>query len=346
MAIFLVGGTQAVKAQCNRQWTAAAPLATARASVAAVTGPDGLIYAMGGDSTSSSVEAYNPNTKTWAAIPQNLPTPRSSFAATTGLDGKIYVIGGLDINGAKSGVVEAYEPATGSWSTNLPSLNIPRFNLAATTGLDGKIYALGGITVSGDTAAVEVYDPKNPGSGWVQTTNPMSTTRSYLAAVTDPTGLIYAIGGITGTGDETSVETYNPAVGTWTAATSMNNPRYNFAAVTGLDGRIYAIGGDPGNSNTVEAYDWGTGTWTQLSSTLLNGRDALGAAAGLDGNIYAVGGDVNSSPSNLVEAYPTSTNWAIGPGMPPFSDPTIPYGRRELAAATGSDGNVYALGGE
>ncbi|HEX8919411.1 MAG TPA: kelch repeat-containing protein [Chloroflexota bacterium] len=81
-----------------------APMPTARDSLAAAAGGDGLIYAIGGESTGpvkpggipaflNSVEAYNPKSNAWRREP-SLPGARLGLAATTGPDGRIYVVGG------------------------------------------------------------------------------------------------------------------------------------------------------------------------------------------------------------------------------------------------------------
>src|SRR5207302_1896654 len=54
-------------------WTTVAPMPTVRSDLAAATGSDGRIYAIGGDTLSAGsgafldiVEAYDPRTNTWS----------------------------------------------------------------------------------------------------------------------------------------------------------------------------------------------------------------------------------------------------------------------------------------
>jgi kelch-like protein 18 len=91
-----------------------------RFALAAATGPDGRIYAIGGYDGSgdvASVEAYDPNTDTWSFV-ASMNYARSAHAATTGLDGTIYSIGG---DGA--GVAEAYSADPLAPNTMRPALS-------------------------------------------------------------------------------------------------------------------------------------------------------------------------------------------------------------------------------
>src|SRR5207302_4087591 len=80
-------------------WSTVASMPTARAALAAVTGADGRIYAIGGFSATrgfvNTVEAYTPSTNSWSTVAP-MPTPRALLAATTGPDGRIYAIGGVN----------------------------------------------------------------------------------------------------------------------------------------------------------------------------------------------------------------------------------------------------------
>ena len=80
-------------------WTTANwGMPTALEGVAAVTGADGLVYAIGGyDGCTpyNSVNAYNPGTHTWAAK-ANLPNSLFDMAAAPAPSGTIYAMGGYD----------------------------------------------------------------------------------------------------------------------------------------------------------------------------------------------------------------------------------------------------------
>lgn len=128
-------------------WSTVAPLPTPRRGLAAVRGPDGLVYAIGGSPVagsppSNAVDAYDPATGTWSSRAP-LPTARAYHAAAVGADGLIYVAGGSQAEGS----AEAYDPIADSWRAVAP-LPTPRRALAAAAS-GGRIYAIGGqVTVS------------------------------------------------------------------------------------------------------------------------------------------------------------------------------------------------------
>jgi N-acetylneuraminic acid mutarotase len=181
-------------------------------NLAAATGPDGKIYAIGGSNVNyflSTVEAYTPGTNSWTAVAP-MPTARYALAAATGRDGRIYAIGGSNGSGFLA-TVEAYTPGTNSWAAVAPMPTARNF-LAAATGRDGKINAIGGRGYNGRTfeylSTVEAY---TPGTNSRTAVAPMSTARSALAAATGRDGRIYAIGGSNGNYLST-VEAYDTGV--------------------------------------------------------------------------------------------------------------------------------------
>src|SRR5205085_770865 len=82
-------------------------------------------------------------------------------------------------------------------------------------------------------------------------------------------------------------------------------------------------------------------TWTTVAS-LPDPRSLLAAATGPDGRIYVIGGliyDPDRNTISTVYAYTPSTNtWA--------QVASLPAPRSHLAATTGPDGRLYALGGD
>src|SRR5688572_9530527 len=101
-------------------WTPRAPMPTARADLALVLGPNGMLYAMGGtgegvrrrgvapDKVLDTVEAYDPATDTWSALPP-IPSPRARPGAALGPDGKIYVAG-RTVGFERLTTLERYDP--------------------------------------------------------------------------------------------------------------------------------------------------------------------------------------------------------------------------------------------
>lgn len=275
------------------------PMPTARSGLAAVTGPDGRIYAIGGYAGDfglalQTVEAYDLQDNRWTTAPP-MPTARHGLAATVGSDGWIYAIGGT----YGRGTVEAFSTTTQSWTTLAP-LPTARTGLAAAAAQSNaftpsRIYAIGGRDATWHpVGTVEAYRPIQNRWGSVA---PMPTPRSGLAAVTGPDGRVYAIGGYGEYSPVATVERYDPARNVWDSLAPMPTARNLLAAATGPDGRIYAIGGFDRNYSTlstVEAYDPATNTWTPMPP-LPTPRFSLAAASDAEGRIYAIGGAWESS---------------------------------------------------
>lgn len=239
-------------------WSAAASLGTARANLAATSGP-GRLYALGGTDGIGPLgthEIYDPAAGTWSPAPA-LPTPRSGLAAATGRDGNIYALGGYD--GAYLTTVEAFDPGTNAWITAAPPNPMPtaRSGLAAVTGPDGLIYAIGGQnTASAALATVEVFNPAT--NSWSSGPS-LPAARYGLAAAAGPDGLIYAIGGLDAGGfPQSTVYSYDPATAApWAVQASLLTQQAFLAVDTGPDGLIYAIGGQNLEApalGTVEAF--------------------------------------------------------------------------------------------
>jgi hypothetical protein len=157
-------------------------------------------------------------------------------------------------------------------------------------------------------------------------------------------GLIYTIGGQTGSSTYTNVvEAYNPSTRTWTCSTGdaasrcssstlapMPTARATQAAV-GTSNIVYAIGGYNGSYlSTVEAYNPTTNTWECSSGDASSGCSAtpltvmptarayMGLATGSDGNLYAFGGHGSSGDLTTVQGYAPLTV----PGAPTIGTAT------------------------
>ena len=223
----------------------------ARDWLAATTGLDGRVYAIGGyspdcDCFTNTAEVYSPATDRWQFIAP-LPVPRLMASATTGADGRIYLLGGGDQINESGRRAFMYTPDTNTWSEIAP-MHDPRAIFGAATGGDGKVYAFGGAV--GGTA--EAYSPGS--DSWAMVA-PLPTSRSYMAGASGVDGRIYALGGCcTLSGfPYADVEVYSPISKTWSVAPSMLTPRSTLGAAVGGDGNLYAAGGDSGSSN--DAFD-------------------------------------------------------------------------------------------
>jgi N-acetylneuraminic acid mutarotase len=276
-------------------WSTVAPMPTAREEFAAVVGPDGLIYTIGGLGGTNLVEVYNPATDSWSARTP-MPTGRYGFTAVVGNDGKIYTIGGqygaVDSDG-NSIVVEAYNPATDTWAT-LPSLPQGRHNPAATVALDGTIYVTGGFCNSLFQVLATTVKLAPGGTSWVAVTPAMTSTRQAHAMARTSDGKLYAFGGYNNSVTLASFEYTTPGTPGWNTLPAMTHGRRYFAAAVRGD-KIYAIGGLTGDA-TVEVYTPATNMWSPAPS-LPVGRDSHAAVTLPDGRIFVIGGRRSTSPT-------------------------------------------------
>jgi N-acetylneuraminic acid mutarotase len=176
-------------------WSSAAPMPTGRGAFGAVTGPDGLIYVIGGQDPTNpflaTVEAYDPVADKWITKAQ-MHTPRRLMGVAAGHDGLIYALGGGGAQGALNSV-EIFDVGTNTWTVSTHPLPQATCVLGAATGPNGLVYAIGGFLAKSQYAAdVYSYDPTAP--GWAKRP-PLLIGRSGLAVDTGPDGLVYAIGG-------------------------------------------------------------------------------------------------------------------------------------------------------
>jgi hypothetical protein len=290
------------------RWVPLTTLRMPRGGLAAVTGLDGRIFAMGGTDYSPSVPslasvlAYSPDgAATWSAT-ASMNVARVGLGAATALDGRIYVVGGASLAPG-----EFFTPSTGAW-TAFPAPPTPRSNFAVSGGADGRIYVIGGCSPTDCGALAEAYTPST--NTWTSIAS-MQTLRESPAAATGNDGRIYVMGGSysmsQGPGVLASMEAYDPTTSTWAPRASMHTARFHHAAVRAANGRIYAIGGvDQSLSplSTVEEYDPSTDTWQTVAS-LTAPRVSLAAAGTRDGRIFAIGGthDGSVAVAETVEAY-------------------------------------------
>jgi hypothetical protein len=281
----------------NGSWTTASRMPTARGYLAAVLGPDGRIYAIGGLAPGAAslrvVEAYDPAHDTWTTVAP-LGIARHGLAAAVGSDGHIYAIGG-NYDGPSDGnsvVVEAYDVAADTW-TPAPSLTVGRYGAVAVTTVDNQIQVIGGFSRSlrDDVPTIETYVPG--ARAWSSRPGLMTTPRNLHVAVLALDGSIFAIGGTHDGIKLSGTEARLAGSNSWSTRAEMPTARMAAAAARDADGNILVFGGTGGvgasDLRTVEAYSPTTNTWRRLPE-MPTARNALAAAAGPDGRIYVIGG--------------------------------------------------------
>jgi Kelch motif/IPT/TIG domain len=162
-------------------FTAIAKTATARYYFASAAGPDGRIYATGGqDGTPvanpavyDSVEAYSPALDRWVTLTTKLNGKRQLHTAITGPDGRIYLVGGNDESFQRSQYVEAYGPDL-KLSSTMPAggdmITISGNNLApsanVTVSFNGQKLASGTTDSFGGLNTITLKVPNVPAGGY------------------------------------------------------------------------------------------------------------------------------------------------------------------------------------
>jgi MBG domain (YGX type)/Kelch motif len=249
----------------TNSWSQVASSPSGHTYGAAVAGPGGIIYAVGGEDATYGtngnrvMDAYSPTTNSWTSLASE-PAGHYGGAAAAGLNGLIYVIGGTDGVQNPSQKVDAYNPSTNTW-TAVANLPTARFGMAAATGPDGRIYAIGGFIAEPGvvpniiSSEVDVYSPTT--NSWTVIAS-LPVARGTLSAVTGPDGHIYALGGGASTGYSNEMDEYTPATNTWATVASLPSTRDDLGVAIGLDGRVYAIGGnlnaELGRTGEADAY--------------------------------------------------------------------------------------------
>jgi len=153
----------------------------------------------------------------------------------------------------------------------------------------------------------------------------------------DLVGVIYAVGGMTKSGNSLStVEVYDPILGRWRDAEAMSMLRSR-VGVAVMHNRLYAIGGYNGQErlNTVEVFDAKTKRWSKVAAMNCK-RSAVGAVA-LGDRLYVCGGFDGISSLDTVESFdPTANEWTMMPSMTKH---------RSAAGVVQIYNKIYALGG-
>ncbi|HLI97687.1 MAG TPA: kelch repeat-containing protein [Candidatus Baltobacteraceae bacterium] len=166
------------------QWNKKAPVPRT-VNGGAVAALNGLLYAVGGQNTSTKVAAYDPNSNTWTF---KADAPVAGVTAAEAINGMLYVIGGYNEHFRR---VAEYNPATDSWKLVAPlPFELGRFGAA--TVLGGQLYVIGGCAQAACySRLVEAYDPGT--NTWASKT-PMPMGLDDTAAVSLG-GAMYLIGG-------------------------------------------------------------------------------------------------------------------------------------------------------
>jgi hypothetical protein len=279
-----------------------------RSGLAAATGPDGRIYAIGGyDGTNvlSRVEAYDTVSNTWSTMASMPGGAREGVAAAMGPDGRIHGIGGDDGTNNFSRV-EAYNTTTNTWTSAQAMAGGARTFVGAATGPDGRIYAIGGYPGGPFTSLVEAYTTIG---------GTVSSSGTSITAVEGTTLSAVTVARFSDADQNTSPATYSASINwgdTTTSAGVVTGSRSSGFAVSGSH-----MGAEEGSYTiTVSINDLdGNGTTATGSATVADG--AL-TAAGLnlkqshDGVSGVVASFVDGDPGGTVSDYTANISWGDG----------------------------------
>ncbi|XP_014770021.1 kelch-like protein 2 [Octopus bimaculoides] len=200
-------------------------------------------------------------------------------------------------------------------------------------GLPKVLLVLGGQAPKA-IKSVECYDFKE--ERWYQLAEmPIRRCRCGVAVVN---GLVYVVGGFSGSLRVRTVDAYDPVKDVWITCQSMK-ARRSTLGVALLNDLIYAVGGFDGSSGLdgAECYDVKTGLWKSVAPMSIR-RSSVGVGV-VGGFLYAVGGYDGCSRQCLstVEYFDPEANcW----------HPAAEMSCRRSGAGVGVvDGLLYAVGG-
>lgn len=228
-------------------WVDGPDMPVALHHTAAVAGPDGRLWVIGGYANragswvpTADVWSLGASDKRWRAEPR-LSTARGALAAT--LAGEVIVAVGGSTEGRGSAasvsrVVEFLAPGADRWQ-RAPDLNDPREHLAATSTGD-RVLVLGGRvgSLQSNLRSVESW---RPGEGTWRREVPLQKERGgFGAARVD--GVPCVAGGEQPDRTISLVECLRD--GEWRVVAQLSQPRHGLA-LAGLGGRLHVVGGGP-----------------------------------------------------------------------------------------------------
>lgn len=289
---------------------------------------------------SSRAAAGNSNATLVWDMPAPMPSSTGAFAAVGNSNGKIYVFSGSSDTYSVQ-ALDVFDPIANSWATG-PNVPTARHS-PGVAAMGGKVYVIGGYTSTPlgyqSISTAEAFDPST--NTWSELP-PMPTARLGLSLVAGGDGKLYAIGGTTVVGSETSttvVEAYDPATQTWESRAPFPAPppidSFSQLAALGSDGRIYlllSINTPTGRASQLDAYDPTLNQWTTIdnAANAPTSTSWFALVSGSGGNIYAFG-------ETAAVYNPLANAWT---SIPP---PPVIDGEALDTAALGGDGRIYAF---
>ncbi len=287
-------------------WSTVAPMSRARNGHTATLLDDGRVFVFGGVTTGTAPdyieekegELYDPaanswtTTSTWTDVVGTNGVGRVGHNAVL-INGKVLLLGG------GTNECEWYDPITDAFSS-ANMMNLAR-NRMGVVRSGNYVVAVGANT--GNADRIEVLDIA--ANTWSLVTAPLSVEREHPAVLDDGSGGFWIAGGQDGNSPSV-VEYFDRAAGTITTGSNppvVDHTFDSYALCTNDD--ITGFGGGDiiswlvdGDTETLEVYDTGNGTW---STTQDYGFTVPGMASHVrlsNGNVLTAGGMLLVGPIN------------------------------------------------
>ncbi|UGS38197.1 kelch repeat-containing protein [Capillimicrobium parvum] len=227
-------------------WSWTGPMTTYQWPGGTVRLADGRVLALGGTagrpSEVATVQAYNPATNAWSALP-DMPDGRERLTATLLDDARVLVAGGTnEFECGCSPQSFLFAPEPDDWIA-APDMLVGRVGNTATRLADGRVVVTGGGSdnIGPVIADTEIYDPAT--NAWVEGP-PMSTPRALHTATLLRDGRVLVAGGVNAQSAAlATTEFYDPATNAWSPGPAMQSQRRGHAATLMSDGRVLVAGG-------------------------------------------------------------------------------------------------------
>ena len=295
---------------------------TSAASNIATAGKVLIAGGGGNSSVLASVELYDPDTNSFAAV-GNTPAMnvgRAFPTATLLTSGKVLIAGGESAASILSST-ELYDPTTDSFAApgDTAVMNFARISATATLLASGKVLIVGLTADPALDATTELYDPTTNSFAAGGDTATMNTGRYQTTATLLPSGKVLIAGGCCDSNGKplSSTELYDPATNSFAPVGDtavMNDARGGATATLLLSGKVLIAGGGGISGDVLtstELYDPKTNSFAARSDTAVMNIGRAYATATLlqSGKVLIAGGaDVNGNSLASTELYGPKTN--------------------------------------
>ena len=229
-------------------------------------------------------------------------------------------------------IVRCYDPVENEWTT-LPQLPVYHIGLGA---VNGQLVAVGGVSNTDGRESNNVYTYNEQSKEWIQTIDPMPTSRALPSCFSLQSALVVAGGGDSSLTNSTDVvEIFKPDTSLWYTANPLPTPCADISLVA-IGNTLYALGGFDGEQHLAQCFhtlvddllqstftntpntrniagdpdnDNTPSSWRELSD--MPTYDPTGAE--LAGNLIAVGGvksaDEDAAKKEIYMYSPASNSW-------------------------------------